>query len=192
MPQPKKPLEINKEDLINLINKGYGENRICKELNITPSSYRRHMKAYELKTIHGIFDNSAISKSRLNCLGCNKKCESKRHLCRTCIHRCKTRGLKLYLVNRKGGACELCGFNSSLAALEFHHDGNKSFEINVTNCRKGEIDKYITESDKCRLLCANCHKSHHEKFSLDNPIFSDTIRKSSETILLSVEQKNGT
>lgn len=193
MPQKRKELTITKEQLEIVILKGYGENRACKELGIGPSCYRRHMKAYGLKTIHSLLDNSHISKSRPKCSGCDKKCEIGNVLCRTCNFRCKTRGLKLFLVMLKGGKCEMCGFDKFLSALEFHHfENNKSFEINVTECRKNDVDKYIRESNKCQLLCANCHKSQHEKFSLDNPLFSDKIREHYNEFTSKQEEKNGT
>ena len=61
-----------------------------------------------------------------------------------------------YLDNK---CCEECGFNNSIA-LEFDHieTKTKSFSIAraLTDCRNW--DDILLEIEKCRILCANCHK----------------------------------
>ena len=68
------------------------------------------------------------------------------------------RGLKATLVEEAGGACVLCGYSRSPAALHFHHVDplTKSFEVS----RRGvtiSLDSLRAEAAKCVLLCANCH-----------------------------------
>lgn len=73
----------------------------------------------------------------------------------------KHRKIKAYLVEYKGGKCELCGYNKCIDALHFHHpDDNKEFGISATF---HSIEDYKKEVDKCRLLCSNCHAEEHEK-----------------------------
>jgi len=61
----------------------------------------------------------------------------------------------------KGGCCELCGYDKSVRALQFHHllKGEKDFNISSVSKSwqsiKGELDK-------CILLCSNCHAEVHE------------------------------
>lgn len=101
----------------------------------------------------------------------------------------KLRGLKrkLELISYKGGKCEMCGYNSNIAALEFHHiDPNeKEFQLDARHLSNTSLDKLKKEADKCKLLCANCHRTLHnpdleieivktlvkdsEKLSFENP-----------------------
>jgi len=57
--------------------------------------------------------------------------------------------------------CAICGYNKCANALEFHHNGDKSFLIN-TSCGKS-LEKMKEEIKKCTLLCSNCHRELHSK-----------------------------
>ena len=69
---------------------------------------------------------------------------------------------KIDLIELKGGKCEVCGYNKSVAALHFHHlsPENKNFTIGGRNY-SWEIMK--EEVNKCALLCSNCHCEVHEE-----------------------------
>jgi len=56
------------------------------------------------------------------------------------------------MINAKGGKCELCGYNGSFSALQFHHMKPEEKE-----------GKWIKESDldNMILVCANCHRIIH-------------------------------
>lgn len=59
-------------------------------------------------------------------------------------------------------ACEKCGYNEYMCALDFHHiDDTK--EINISDvCRHGwSFQRLLTEIQKCQVLCANCHRVIH-------------------------------
>lgn len=75
--------------------------------------------------------------------------------------------LKVKLVEYKGGKCEICGYNKSIRALQFHHilPNEKDFTISNKNY---SFDKMMKEIDKCILVCANCHQEIHEKIDNDN------------------------
>ncbi len=66
---------------------------------------------------------------------------------------------KRELVRLFGGQCSECGYNDSYAALDFDHlDPNtKEFQIGqqISTMR---WDRLVREAEKCRLLCANCHR----------------------------------
>jgi transposase-like protein len=70
----------------------------------------------------------------------------------------RRRRIKRQLVEDAGGACVLCGYSRTMAALHFHHldPANKSFGL-------GERGVTISlaaareEAAKCVLLCSNCH-----------------------------------
>ena len=61
--------------------------------------------------------------------------------------------------------CDICGYNKCAAALEWHHtDDNK--EDNPSNfLKKGSWEGYLLykkETEKCMLLCTNCHRELHD------------------------------
>ena len=77
----------------------------------------------------------------------------------------KLRGLKRkyeYVIKR-GGKCECCGYNKNLAVLEFHHinPDEKEFQIDLRAFSNHSLEKLEKELEKCELLCANCHREHH-------------------------------
>jgi len=75
------------------------------------------------------------------------------------------RKLKQKCVDFKGGECEKCGYNKSLAALDFHHlDPNeKDFNFSKKAAKWETLEK---ELNKCILVCANCHREIHEEISI--------------------------
>lgn len=62
------------------------------------------------------------------------------------------------MIEYLGGACVRC---KTAGDLEFHHvdPGTKSFNPRSRASIKWEL--LVKELDKCRLLCGDCHKSHH-------------------------------
>ena len=74
------------------------------------------------------------------------------------------------LVNVLGGKCQICGFNSYLNALEFHHEKpqEKLFGLSANNNRNRNIQDCLEEVKKCFLLCSNCHRGVHAG-ALENP-----------------------
>ena len=65
-----------------------------------------------------------------------------------------------------GGSCEICGYNTCLTALEFHHKNeseksDKSFGISA-NGMLAKWEKLIEEAAKCKLLCCRCHRELHD------------------------------
>lgn len=67
--------------------------------------------------------------------------------------------LKERAVTYCGGKCKICGYNRSLAALEFHHEDPKSKEFNISS--KMSWDTIVVELEKTVLVCSNCHKEIH-------------------------------
>lgn len=66
-----------------------------------------------------------------------------------------------------GGKCSVCGYDTCIEALEFHHlDQNlKEFSISQ-NGHSRSWERVEREIQKCILLCANCHREEHSKTSL--------------------------
>ena len=87
---------------------------------------------------------------------------------RKCCYECVpdgetlTRGLMLSLIKkRRGGKCEVCGYDRCIKALEFHHLDPNEKEFTISNERI-KIKEAIEESAKCVMLCANCHREVHD------------------------------
>lgn len=82
-----------------------------------------------------------------------------------------------------GGKCCICGFNSFVEALEFHHikPEGKEFGITASNAVTKALDKQLVELKKCALVCANCHRGIHAGYLLlpDNvyDLYDENIAK---------------
>lgn len=101
--------------------------------------------------------------------------QSNRHYCYDCIPEgisstkrqwYKSRAFKHYLIEYKGGKCEICGYDKCEGSLEFHHKNPQEKDIEISkwnfNFNMG-IEIFKKEVDKCQLLCANCHREQHYK-----------------------------
>lgn len=99
--------------------------------------------------------------------------KNKSGFCTGCKPPAKTRyeNLKVFrkkrkedLIAYKGGRCEICGYNTCTAALEFHHRDPTVKEFSIGSKRgfqKRTWEEEIKEVNKCDLLCSNCHKTLH-------------------------------
>lgn len=85
---------------------------------------------------------------------------------------------KLELIKAKGGKCEICGYDKNVAALEFHHlnPSEKSFQLDARSLGNTTVEKLLKESDKCILVCANCHREIHNE-NLDKSNISNLLNE---------------
>lgn len=84
--------------------------------------------------------------------------------------------MKLKAVLYKGGKCQRCGYNKSVAAFDFHHrdPSKKDFSLGQVMRRWETVRREIR---KCDLLCSNCHREHHEKENLDRIAFQKQVAR---------------
>jgi hypothetical protein len=70
---------------------------------------------------------------------------------------------KLELIKMKGGCCEICGYQKSVAALSFHHldPSIKKFELDIRSLSNRKWEKSLEEAGNCQLVCLNCHMELH-------------------------------
>lgn len=69
--------------------------------------------------------------------------------------------IKLIAAIVKGGKCELCGYSKYLSVLEFHHIDPKTKEFSISTNTNRALADVLNEIEKCKLLCANCHRELH-------------------------------
>jgi len=74
----------------------------------------------------------------------------------------RRRKLKAMAIEYKGGKCMICGYRKYVGALDFHHldEKNKSFDLSTKGLTRS-WEKTKAETDKCILVCANCHREIH-------------------------------
>ena len=102
---------------------------------------------------HGITTHIKETKGYWRCKRCRNDAVSEAR-----------RRRKKKLVELAGGACTKCGYNKSVAALQFHHidPSEKEFGIAASGVTRS-LEEQKEEIKKCILLCANCHAEIHEK-----------------------------
>jgi hypothetical protein len=85
--------------------------------------------------------------------------------CRRCRnnHVIKNRqNVKVRLIEYKGGKCVKCGYDKCVSSLTFHHLDPKEKEFGISGSTVN-FEVLRKESDKCILVCRNCHgEIHHE------------------------------
>lgn len=72
---------------------------------------------------------------------------------------------KMGFIERLGGKCSRCGYNTNLSALHFHHidSSTKEFGLDSRALSNHSMKILEKELDKCILLCSNCHAEEHYK-----------------------------
>lgn len=82
---------------------------------------------------------------------------------------------KIILDIKAVNGCEICGYNKSNHALDFHHNdpNEKEFRLSSIRISKKSFtnikNKIVDELNKCSVYCANCHMDKHfdkENFDL--------------------------
>jgi hypothetical protein len=96
---------------------------------------------------HGITQFWLEGRGAYRCLVCRNERVAERR-----------RKVKEILVAEAGGACRVCGYSRSVAALHFHHldPAAKRFGIGREGVTRS-LAEMRQEARKCVLLCANCH-----------------------------------
>lgn len=78
------------------------------------------------------------------------------------------RNIRKKLIDIYGGKCNICNYNKSHSALDFHHKNaeEKTFGISEGLRLKYSYEKLFNESKKCILICSNCHHEIHDKLTV--------------------------
>jgi 5-methylcytosine-specific restriction endonuclease McrA len=161
---------LKREQLEALVNDGLSLREIAEQLDRSVSTIVKWMARYGLKThrarlwelpdgerpefimrecaTHGLTKYARTGTGgHYRCLQCRAERVVRRR-----------RRIKEILVHEAGGACQLCGYNRWLGALQFHHLNPSEKEFHIA--RRGiarSLERVRAEARKCVLLCANCH-----------------------------------
>lgn len=153
------------EQLKSLVDQGKSAYEIAEILDKGHTTIRYWLKKYNLKTQWEAFKKKERFGSKSVCKKHGLSEYNNKGRCRKCATEAvqKRRDkLKQKSVEYKGNKCEKCGYDKFIGALEFHHiDPNeKDFGISYKGYTRS-WNKVKLELDKCKLLCANCHREEH-------------------------------
>jgi transposase len=81
--------------------------------------------------------------------------------CRRCRREAvmrRRRAVRARIIQEAGGRCMVCGYDTYLGALQFHHldPAQKAFGLSSRGFTRS-LQRMREEAKKCVLLCANCH-----------------------------------
>lgn len=158
---------IPREVLADLVERGLSTREIAAALDRSQSTVRHWLKRYGLSTRrpapvrtpqsvretirtcrrHGSTVHRIRADGGFRCLRCRSEAVAARR-----------RRVKAILVAEAGGACQRCGYDRCLAALQFHHvdPASKRMMVSAHGVTLA-LDTVREEAKKCVLLCANCH-----------------------------------
>lgn len=158
--------------LSDLVGEGLSIRQIAERLDRSPTSVRRWLSRYGLKTA-GVRGRRPVKErehdgpgdARLPCpklgLTSHRWFSDRGYRCLRCRSMYvadRRRHIKASLVEEAGGRCILCGYARCLRALSFHHvdPTTKSFGIALNGSARA-LARAREEARKCVLLCSNCH-----------------------------------
>lgn len=163
---------IERERLAALVEEGLSIRQIASRLSVSYTTVRHWLGRFGLQTprgrrlastaparaaavaeavvdcpIHGPTRHVRRRDGGMRCLACRSDAVSRRR-----------RTVKALLVAEAGGACVMCGYAASAAALHFHHldPAQKTFALGPTGVTRS-LEAARAEAAKCVLLCATCH-----------------------------------
>lgn len=162
---------LPEERILELVDSHHNASQIARELGVSTETIIRRLKKLGRKTDrerrasliaevraagrttvelecpeHGL-TSFWVGKEKVLCHRCNSKAVARRR-----------RKVKEVLVQEAGGACSLCGYDRSNAALHFHHLDpiSKAFGVSGAGVTRS-LASSRAEAQKCVLLCSNCH-----------------------------------
>jgi transposase-like protein len=166
---------IQRERLVSLVELGLSIAEIAKEVGRSKGTVQYWLRRHRLRT-RNVLARTSPERLRLAkeagqlivMNSCAHHGETEFFLEGRGYYRCKRcrseavarrrRKVKEILVAEAGGRCRLCGYDRSVAALEFHHldPATKRMPLSSQGISYG-IETLREEARKCVLLCGNCH-----------------------------------
>jgi hypothetical protein len=176
---------MEKEKLQEQILLSKSSREIAKHFDVSQSTIRYWTKKYQLSMLFNseynglkcrVCNSSLVNMQKVYC---SNNCKVKGHYINSknntnSVYSQESRGIerKKHFMNILGGKCNSCGYNKNITALEFHHvdPTTKKLQLNMRTFSNNSMNVLIEEVYKCELLCANCHREHH------NPRFNYFIQ----------------
>lgn len=68
-----------------------------------------------------------------------------------------------YLAQAFGGKCTICGYDKTIAALDYHHidPSQKDKQLSIAMRNGYAWSKIVEEARKCTIVCCRCHRELH-------------------------------
>jgi transposase len=166
---------IERKRLEPLVQCGMTIAEIATQVGRSKGTVQYWLRRYGLQTTNGLRKKSrerlrvAKETGQLIVMGtCAHHGETELFLEGRGYYRCKRcrseavarrrRKVREILVAEAGGRCCICGYDRSVAALEFHHLDPRTKRMPLSSQGIAyAIDTLRREASKCVLLCANCH-----------------------------------
>ena len=163
---------LDRRNLADAVAEGLSSREIAARFGVSHSTARHWLREYGLATLsaelrrerrlakrrsqpvveltcrhHGKTAFRLENRGSYRCLECRSAAVSKRR-----------RRITEILVAEAGGCCELCGFDTHVGALHFHHrdPSTKTFSLAARGFTRS-LEAARAEAAKCALLCGNCH-----------------------------------
>lgn len=72
--------------------------------------------------------------------------------------------VRILLAEAFGGKCTICGYNKTIAALDYHHVDSRTKDNDLSKAMKNGYawSKIVEEARKCTLVCCRCHREIHD------------------------------
>lgn len=159
---------LERQVLERLVEQGFSTRGMARELDVSLATVRHWMRRYGLRSTAYIRGTSDVQKAPEVERICKRHGKTTFVLTSQGQYRCKRcrsehvsarrRRVKQILVEEAGGSCALCGYDSCVGALHFHHvdPATKSFPLSHGGV-SASIARAREEAAKCVLLCSNCH-----------------------------------
>lgn len=154
---------IPRDVLERLVAEGLSSREIAERLDRSQSTVRHWLRRHALQT-QRTNAPPVVQRVELRCAVHGLTTFVRRQGSFSC-GRCRAeavsrwrRQAKRILVEEAGGSCSLCGYDRTVAALQFHHldPSAKRFGLGSRGLARA-IEHLREEAAKCVLLCANCH-----------------------------------
>lgn len=159
---------LSREELEPLVEAGLSTRQIAEKLDRSQATVRHWLREHGLTTSWAERRRESSEGRLETTLTCARHGRTKFRLRRSGGYRClkcraeavadRRRKVKRILVEEAGGACQICGYDRCIAALEFHHlvPSEKRFSVSHRGVARS-LEKARAEAKKCVLLCGNCH-----------------------------------
>lgn len=155
---------LSRETLEALISRDLSIRQIAVEVDRSPATVRHWLGHHGLRTT----DAARVRRSSRPATGTCANHGVTKFIIRkdgtSSCARCRAesvvewrRRAKRTLVEEMGGACARCGYQRSIAALQFHHVDPQTKRFGLGRAMSSSMEALREEAQKCILLCANCH-----------------------------------